>query len=164
MSLFNLSQVSCPESGRRLQDLSRAMTADGEAAEQLSLKFVKQNGALPNVDVLWRCDFHAVQCDLEYAVKSESRCALLVCELITKVSQGAGQHGSFAHAVRHSNRLMKKFGQAVVDSLLEISTKAETLEEEAVHFLHKNKGGRMSLSSAPQLLGQGRSRLLQVLF
>ena len=84
-------------------------------------------------------------------IGSEPRCAILIVELVTKVSsRKRGTHGSFANAVKSSTRLQHKFGKAVTDSLQKLASEADAVGEEAGTFLVKLKGGSVSMRSAPQ--------------
>ena len=51
----------------------KAFVADGESAEPLSAVFAKASGRAPELRTIQRCNMHALQANLEKAMKSDER-------------------------------------------------------------------------------------------
>ena len=96
-------------------------TADGEAAEQLGLRLAKVR-LFPNQAAVLRCGLHMTQRTLENAVKSDETAKKLLHELIFK-SSGADRSdvGSFARAVRNSERLKADLGSSTAKAVTEVA-------------------------------------------
>ena len=96
-------------------------TVDGEAAQQLCLRLAKDRVFRNQVAVL-RCGLHMTQRTLETAVMSDETSKKLLHELINK-SSGADRSdvGSFARAVRNSERLKADLGSSTATAVTEVA-------------------------------------------
>ena len=96
-------------------------TADGEAAEQLGLRLAKDR-IFRNQAAVLRCGLHMAQRTLENAVSSDAHSKKLLHEFITKTS-GADRSdiGSFARAVRNSDRLKADLGSSIAKAVKELA-------------------------------------------
>ena len=96
-------------------------TADGEAAEQLGLRLAKDR-LFRNQAAVLRCGLHMTQKTLENAVTSDETSKKLLHEFITK-SSGADRSdiGSFARAVRNSERLKSDLGSSIAKAVAEVA-------------------------------------------
>ena len=96
-------------------------TADGEAAEQLGLRLAKER-LFRNQAAVLRCGLHMTQRTLENAVMSDETSKKLLHELIVK-SSGSDRKdlGSFARAVRNSERLKADLGSSIAKAVAEVA-------------------------------------------
>ena len=120
-------------------------TADGEAAEQLGLRFAKEK-IFRNQAAVLRCGLHMTQRTLENAVNSDETAKKLLHELILK-SSGADRSdvGSFARAVRNSERLKADLGSSIAKAV----TEEANLFQDTLPPVAKTAASVMP-SSAPQ--------------
>ena len=126
---------------------ARSMTADGEPAEQLSLRFIKELDILPEVTVFMRCSLHATTRFLENALRSDTYCLEVLQTFVLKFAGlQNGQHGSFARAIRNSEKLKYEFGEAVTNGLTELAKELQDLG--AIAFKATRRGGDINMSNA----------------
>ena len=111
-----------------LKETMFTASADGEPAEQLSMRLLKESKFFPNLGGMLRCSLHAGQGELEIAIMSDARVAEIVCTLVTRLA-GAGdsQHGSFSRAVKNSVKLSHLLSTSVRAGLKKLTTDVESL-------------------------------------
>ena len=148
-SLEKLVDQFCdtPELKASLADKVIVSTADGEAAEQLGLRLAKER-LFHNQAAVLRCGLHMTQRTLETAVNSDETSKKLLHELITKTS-GADRSdvGSFARAVRNSERLKADLGSSIAKELAEV---AELFQDTLPPVAKTETKKSVMPSSAPQ--------------
>ena len=123
----------------------RSMTTDGEAAELLSQRFIKELDILPELTVFLRCSLHALTRSLENALKSDKHCNDLLEMFVLKlVGSQNGQHGAFARAVKNSEKLKHQFGEDVAKAVTGIAN--EVSELGAICSKATRRGGSINMS------------------
>lgn len=122
--------VCAPSESQKVEELLirhlKGFSADGEPAEQLAPKFLKESGSLPELLLVLRCYMHRLQREMETALTSDGLIKSLLDEFVKRFSDpnDKTQPGGFARALRNSDDLRRQFREAVgqcaqdVDALL----------------------------------------------
>ena len=123
------------------------MTTDGETAELLSQRFIKELDILPELTVFLRCSLHALTRSLENALKSDKHCNDVLEMFVLKFAGlQKGQHGAFARAIRNSDKLKHKFGEEVAKAVEGIAN--EVAELGAICSKATKRGGSINMSNS----------------
>ncbi len=102
----------------------KGFSADGEAAEQLTPKFLKESGTFPELVLMLRCYMHRLQREMENALTSDGLIKSLLDEFVRRFSDPKDKTnpGGFARALRNCDDLRRQFMEAVGQCVKEIDS------------------------------------------